>query len=426
MDRLNYFNSYQSKEDWHEDKLTRAYLVLLKHSFHAFATFFDYCRSKQDFVKDEKQFFLPELVEEGWDIETQRGNPEINTNWLLSVLITDATMQASESAINPDERNARYDGIISFGSSLTLLIENKPRSGNVWFGQLNPSKENLSDETLIYKKPALLEWKEILRHLNHLTELPTISGYEKIMIEDFLEYVNTHFAYLNPYDRFDMCKGNPELIERRISYLLRSIVRDEGIVQYHHGWGYVIKTPYQEISQIGLVLEKDANSWWLDLNLFFGDTQRQAASFYGANPVIDHLNQNWEQRPNFHVSYQRTNLVWFKSSEPDSYIEFWKKNLAEIYQHKKEDVPKYLKWLADEKIIEISEEVVEKLDKKFYNTAMPVLNICPGFGFIFTIPGKKAEELDKKGELRKMILDAIKEGLLITGKDGDEFLKSNL
>ena len=426
MDRLNYFNSYQSKEDWHEDKLTRAYLVLLKHSFHAFATFFDYCRSKQELLNDEKQFFLPELLEEGWDIETQKGNPEINTNWLLSVLITDVAMEASESAINPDERNARYDGIISFGSSLTLIIENKPRSGSVWVGQLNPSKENLSDDTLVYKKPALLEWKEILRHLNHLTELPTISGYEKIMIEDFLDYVNTHFAYLNPYDRLDMCKGNQELIERRISNLLKSIVKDESIVKYHHGWGYVIMTSYQEISQIGLVLEKDANGWWLDLNLFFGDTQRQAASFYSANPVIDHLNNNWELRPNFHVAYQRSNLVWFKSVDPGMYIEFWKNNVNKIYQHKKEDVPKYLDWLQSENVIEMDNDSREKLDKKFYNTAMPVLNICPGFGVIYTIPANEAEELDKKEKLAKLLADAINEGLKIIGRNGSEFLKSNL
>ena len=46
MKRLNYFNPYQSKEGHHEDQLTRAYLVLMKYSSHAFFTFIEYVRSK--------------------------------------------------------------------------------------------------------------------------------------------------------------------------------------------------------------------------------------------------------------------------------------------------------------------------------------------------------------------------------------------
>ena len=34
--------------------------------------------------------------------------------------------------------------------------------------------------------PIVLEWKTIIKQLNHLKTVPTISGYEKIMIEDFL------------------------------------------------------------------------------------------------------------------------------------------------------------------------------------------------------------------------------------------------
>src|SRR4051812_41569578 len=96
MNRLNYFNSYQSKEDTHEDQLTRAYLTLLRHSFHAFAVFFDYCKNQHetDASKEEKPIALNSILENGWEIDTQRGNPIIDTNWVLSVLITDAPINS--------------------------------------------------------------------------------------------------------------------------------------------------------------------------------------------------------------------------------------------------------------------------------------------------------------------------------------------
>ena len=193
MNRLNYFNPYDSKAGSHEDQLTRAYFVLLKHSSHAFFTFIEYGRSKHKISGKEKPITIIDFLEQGWDFETQKGNPVINTNYLLSILITDSQIETTDSSVQSSERNARYDGIITFGSNLTMVIENKPRSGNVWFGQLNPSRQNLAEGTIVYSNPIVLEWKEIIKQLNHLLSVPTISGYEKIMIEDFLSYVDDSF-----------------------------------------------------------------------------------------------------------------------------------------------------------------------------------------------------------------------------------------
>ncbi|MGL4599765.1 MAG: hypothetical protein ACRCYO_19720, partial [Bacteroidia bacterium] len=156
MNRLNYFNPYQSKDGYHEDQLTRAYLVLLKHSSHAFFTFMEYCRSSHSVLSSEKPISILDFLEHGWEIETQKGNPNINTNYLLSILITDAEIETSEVSVQSSERNARYDGIITFGTNLTMVIENKPRSGSIWFEQLNPSRENLAEDTIVYSKPTVL------------------------------------------------------------------------------------------------------------------------------------------------------------------------------------------------------------------------------------------------------------------------------
>ncbi|MBK7970284.1 MAG: hypothetical protein IPK08_15830 [Bacteroidetes bacterium] len=221
MNRLNYFNPYISKDGSHEDQLTRAYLVLLKHSGHALFMFFENCRTNHDPKDGESPLSILDLLDEEWIIETQKVNPVISTANLLSVLISDSTYMSDKTVIGVSERNARYDGIISFGNKLTIIIENKPRSENIWFDQLMPSKHNLSEETQVYINSSRLAWKDIIKQLNHLLLLPSITGYEKIMIDDFLSFVDDRFAYLNPFDNFSQCKHNKELLERRISNILK-------------------------------------------------------------------------------------------------------------------------------------------------------------------------------------------------------------
>jgi hypothetical protein len=265
-----------------------------------------------------------------------------------------------------------------------MVIENKPRSGNVWFGQLNPSRQNLADDTIVYSNPTVLEWKEIIKQLSHLLTVPTISGYEKIMIEDFLSYTDENFPFLNPYDSFHQCKRNPELLNRRINNLLKSILLDESKVDYHRTGGYYIQTPYHQIERICLFQTEEENELLIKLGLYFADTQRQATSFYKSNPRIRHLkNTKWSISPNFHVSFMSSGLIWFESEDSEHYLQFWKDNVEEIHQQKRGDVPNYFKRLVDEKVINMTKEAEEELNEKFYDTKMQTLNICPGFKLNF-------------------------------------------
>ena len=108
-----------------------------------------------------------------------------------------------------------------------MASENKPRSENVWFEQMNPSRQNLAKNTKIYSNFIVLEWKEIIKQLNSLLETAKVSGSEKMLIEDFFAFVDENKPLLNPYDGFHQCKGNAKLINRRINNLLKSIAQDE-------------------------------------------------------------------------------------------------------------------------------------------------------------------------------------------------------
>ncbi len=428
MERLNYFNPYQSKPGHFEDQLTRAYLVLLKHSFHAFTTFFDYCKSKHviDPNKGEFPLSLINFLENGWDFQTQKGNPVIDTDWLLSILITDEGLKHDLGGVESSERNARYDGLIAFGKSLTMIIENKPRSGNIWVGQLNPSIGNLSPETKLYSLPVVLEWKEIIKQLNLLLSINTASGYEKLMIEDFLAFIDSNFPFLNPFDSFDQCKGNHELILRRINNILKSIVIDENIVKYHHRWGFYIETPYKQIHEIGLIFGVKENEWWLELSLYFADTQGQAVSFYKSKPDISSINTTeWGLFGNFHFSFMNTHLVWFKTEDYTNYLNFWLKNTELLYQHGREEIPQLIQKLAELEVIIVNSETEETMNDKFFSKAYQTLNICPGFGLIYEISSIQAEKLDKDKKLKEILIRKIREGLRIVNLDADLIIKKN-
>lgn len=424
MNRLNYFNPYLSKGIEHEDQLTRAFLVMLKHSSHAFIFFIDYCRSKQLVSKNEQAISILEFLEHGWEIETQKGNPIIDTDYLLSVLITDTQLAQNEIKVESSDRNARYDGIITAGKHLTMVIENKPRSANVWFEQLNPSRQNLEDDTQVFAHPVILEWKDLIKQLKLLISTKIIAYAERVIIDDFISFVDENFPFLNPYDRFDQCNGNFELLDRRINNLLKTIACNEDDVMYHKGWGYYIQTPFEQIQEIGLILEKHGSDWSVDLSMYFGATQRQAKAFYNSNPNIALLkNTGWQIFPNFHVSFRSTNLVWFPSADTEFYIDFWKRNIDLIFQQKRTDVQKYLNKLIEQKVIEFPMEVEEDMNNKFWKTKLPSLNICPEIGLKYSYKSKGAIEMDRGGKLKYDLVSKIHEGLKVMGLSGDGIVR---
>jgi len=425
MKRMNYFNPYDSKESKHEDQLTRAYMVLLKHSSHAFFTFFEYCRDKLEPENSRPSLSILDYIENDWIIETQKNNPIIDSDYLLSVLITDESIKNNIS-IDSCDRNARYDGIITFGNKLTMIIENKPISNNVWFAQLNPSKQNLSEDITIYRNPIILEWKEIIKHLNSLQSISTISGYEKMMINDFLSFIDENFTFLNPYDNFSLCKNEEILLYRRIENILKAIVHDPMNINYHRGSSYYINAQFEQIKQIGLNLLYDDNDWKLELNFCYADTQIKAKNFYKPNLNIELLKtfSKWEISTNFHVSFRSSGLVWFKSNlSIEEYIKYWIENNESIYQRKKEEVNDYLEILNKNNIIIYDNDSKEVMNKKFFNTAMQALNICPGFVMKYFISSKEAMEKDKNSSLEKIISNKIKEGLSIVGINWKIILK---
>lgn len=430
MDYLNYFHPYVSKDAGHEDQLTRAFLVVLKYSPQAMASFYSYCLAQYSTTSlKDTDISLPhfhQLQAKEIQIETQKTNRNFKTDYVLSVLITDAEL-VKMPEIEASSRNARYDGLIRFDEVLTLIIENKPRSGNVWLDQLSPSEKNLSEEVILIPIPICLEWKEIIKMFNELLPSHIISGAEKLIIEDFLGYIDLRYPVLNPFDSFDLCKGNPTLIERRIKNVLESIAGNAFEVLYHRGWGYHIALNFPSIKMAGLILHEDEkNDWFLELSLYFGIGVWQARNLY--NGSIDLENKSDPHltiSPHFRLSFRSQGLIWFGHDKVnvDTYVNYWKKNPDDIRQVKRDELKAYLKKLNDLNVIVLDETVKEKLKTKFFNSKMQNLNVGPGLACIYKIKAEEAIQWDKENRFELKIREFLAQALSVIGEVPKQFEK---
>jgi hypothetical protein len=431
VNRLNYFFPYNSKSEWHEDNLTRAFLIVLRFSPVCLNFFYDYLLSeiREECLKSSLPFNLKTASEiDMGDVEilTQQSSfPEGTTNQLISVFITDEKIQ-SANFVESSSRSAVYDGLIRLGEDLLIVIENKPNSGNIWLAQANPSEKNLRETTTeIIKVNPKLEWKKIITIFRKAIEIKIISGQEKLIVNDFFEFVDGHFSVLNPFDNLSLCKNNNELIEKRIKNILEEIASNPEDVFYHRSWSHYIKTNFNEIQQMALRLSREtekAEDWNLIIDLSFADTATQAFHFYQSvktfKPVQNLIENGWNVKTNFHLGFRASGLVWMDRSTDiekiKNYFEFWHDNPSTIRMHKKEkELPELLNSLDKINIVNISGAERDELERQIYKKNYQSISVRPSILVEYYISASDAMKMDKEKTLVKFVSTKMKEALFM-------------
>ena len=169
MERLNFFKPYQSLKPWHEDQLTRAFLVVLRYVPLAHAAFLDLVREQQ--ADTPNSAVLPSfsaLAESEISIETQVTKINEIEARLFSILLTDEHWNP-ETIIESSDRGARYDGVLTYKTGWILVIENKPKHSmtGMWKEQLRPNVPEDS-EIEIEPEPVVLPWRGLVSRLSSL------------------------------------------------------------------------------------------------------------------------------------------------------------------------------------------------------------------------------------------------------------------
>ena len=419
MGRLNCFAHFESKTEAHEDVLTRAYLVVRRLVPKAQEQFLALVESQRS-LSDPS---LPRPGSPRWTepvFDTQTGSIPHDVSRVLSVLITDEDLLGVIDVEHSD-RSPVYDGVITYGSEWAFIIENKPRHEGVWHEQLSPNLES-HPGTETESRAVVLEWKQIIAGLVNLLQQDGTGPTARKLVEDFLDYAYENFAFLNPYSRLALCRGNLELLNNRCRQIMNEIT--PGRVGYHQGWRHFMRFEHAASQQVTLYAAEDPKPWGILLVLCPGDTMSQARTLYrhlDADGLQALAAGGCELEPNFHLSHMTRHLIWPATRLPFSdYVNFWLRHEGETKQLPI-DEPECRRMFA--KVLQawcgvglISEEDVPAIEEVTTETKRTRVNVCPGLVLTYSWSADAAVELDERGEFVDEVRGRLMEAFACWGQ----------
>ena len=400
MNRSNLFNPFDSRSIEHEDRLTWAFLVVLK-----------YDPSLQNSLRELVESRLPPKLRKynnTWEpasVSTQTRGIDSSTNRLISVLITDKSIQ--EVKVEWSNRTAVYDGVIKYTDGLTLIVENKPSHYNVSEEQLSPSRASFSgDINALHGSAICLEWSEVLEGVLRYadSDIPPFSS--RKIARDFLSFVEEVHPTLTPYSTFELCGERREALQRRTSRLVDDLAEKVGKEYVESRDGYLFRPG--KIAERVFISISESKPWKLQVELYPADTVTQARCFFDAVDKEAFLSlKDWEVKPNLHFSFMGTHLVWAETAL----------GTREYFDHFSER-SSYGQRLADRDRLSplanqweheglISSADRMKIEDEFINTNRPNINVVPGFYVYREWNLDTVIELEKRGELKEYIINAL-------------------
>lgn len=416
MHRLNCFAHYLSKKESSEDALTRAYLVVLRMVPQVHSVFIELIREHRMAAEPElPPFWRMVIGEDQPRIETQIRHIPDEARRLVSILITDERFDR-QIGVQPVDREAVYDGVILYPPDWVFIIENKPRHFDVWDEQLNPTVADADKFESYDPEPVQLEWKEIIRDLADLLHKGIVRGGDAEIVRDFLDYVQSEFTFLNPFDSFGICHDDEELLRHRCISIMEEIT--PGRVEYHRGWAYYMSFEDGPSRQVTLVpaFTEDGKSWKLILWVLPGNTVSQARQLYDnldVNALLKLRDKGWTIDPNLHFSFMSSHLIWTDwNCTLEEYLDYWQQHYDFIgrmdLDNEKEVLAQLAIWKEANLLID---DDIEKVREKFFRTNRTTMNVSPGLEMSYRWAASNSEKLDQQGkyvdEVKKKFLQAL-------------------
>ena len=311
---LNFFVPYERAAASHENQLTRALLVVLRYSPMAQQAWLRMVAPKHDLHNLSKAEFA---VQRQRVLSTDSEVPEGEAVPGISVwLAPDAVLVSTP--IESSERQQVLDGIVTYGTDLVVVIENKVAWGGV---TEQPHRINLHGSPVVFEeKPCSVTWQHLLEVLSDLVERDLVSGAESLLISDFFDLVEEHFPLIGPYSTLARCGDKSFRVERRLDTILGEAVgTDVGKAK-----GARDLSGSAKIAMAWLVFANDK----VCLRMYPGDTLTQARALYGdrsaLNAVLALQSDGWHVKPNFHWGFMATGYAWAETPlQVEKYCDYW-------------------------------------------------------------------------------------------------------
>ena len=435
MDHLNLFLPFENKDASHEDVLTRNFFFMLKAVPAVRRMFVEIILEKTKTCGVTGFDVLPadfEIKEEYTQVDS--GNhifDRVGECVVLSALISDDIFD-SEFRVEYSDRHARYDGVLVCDPNLWIIIENKPSVGNVWEGQLNLNlRGNGRNENLI-RKPCCLSWRNIISGINRLLVQYSLNELEKILIDDFLMYINEKYIGLNPFDRLDLCKDDSSLVDKRCCSVLKEI--GAGEIKYHRGWGCYLSCDNPMIKMIALRCDNIGDSWVVRLRMHFGVTQSAAQRLY-SNINVERFegllsgNAQMSATGAFHYAVQADNVFFPESSSQANaleYVRYWKVQAEQglVRQIKRTSFVTYHQNLIKDGVVTAAS--MAAFQKEIMGKQYQKLNVCPELQICCTWSRDDAISLDKDDKFVEVVSERLQSIMSIFDADNTLGLDSDV
>jgi len=294
------------------------------------------------------------------------------------------------------------DSIVTFGSELVVVIENKIVSTNV---TEQPHQINVHGTPVAFRgSPRAVSWQLLLAVLSDLMERELISGPERMLVSDFLEYVEENFPLIGPYSTLARCADNPFRLRRRLENILGKAANADST----RGGGWCDIGGTKRISMAQLALADDGSA--ACLRIYHGDTLAQSREFYAdmasVNDVLALRSCGWTIAPNFHWGFMATGYAWATTSlSVDEYCSYWERNMVGTREVNRTEWEDYWARLEGAKIVEAADKV--EFDSVFTNTSRQKAHPRPGIRCEYRWPLKDIRHLDTGDRFVKVVRDGV-------------------
>jgi hypothetical protein len=415
MQRTNYFGRFENKSADAEDRLTRAFLVLVRLIPSVQASFIDSIR-KQRLVK-ENNHVVPSRTETDAGVTgvlSQTGGLYKDEGRVLSIILTSQEWDQPVQ-VKPSDRTPRYDGVVHYGEQWVFTIENKPY-GNVQEYQLHPNVKD-AEGLEVDSQPVVLVWEDLIRRLHALDQSDWLDYSEERLVEDFLLYAQEEFPEINPYPTLRHCGDDVGKLNRRCESLMQEIA--PGRVDKHRDWRtYIEASELDAAKMVSVAAQERTQGWEIDLVIHPGDTVSQARSLYSNvdTDALLGLTDEWDCSTNLHFSYISKHLV-YPSSEIsfEKYVEFWRDHMDWIGKVNEESFGELLNLLERNRLM--SETDRDEFKAKFFETDRSFAYVCPGISLHYRWGRTEALDLDDNDRLTEKIDERVREAVRAWGAE---------
>ena len=396
---LSFFEPFERLPPNHENQLTRALLLVLRLSpvvHEAWLT-----RA----APGRRLHELPAAA-----FSTQRRAVRVKAKPddevpLVSVFLAPNQPLGDNVIVTESDRHQVLDAVIEYDDALVMVVENKVAEAS----DAQARELNITGTGVVIapgQERQVVTWPEVIADITGIVERGLVGGAERAVLEDFLAYVEDHFAELGPYRTLGLARGNAFRTARRLRALLAEASGRESRIDK---WGPTLDLPELPgtASRAYLFHVEDG----IELSLYPADTLSQARAFYKRPAAVTALQAltdtpEWRVTPNFHFGHMEGGYAWTTTTiDAEHYIALWQAKIDETISVKRDEWDRYWAWLIQERVATPDDRT--EFDRHFTATNRQKAAPRPGLRVVRRWGLTEAEELDGQHKLSTELSKAL-------------------